>query len=177
MREGWADRIVAAHEAGRSVVGGSIRNFPYRRVRDWAAFFCEYSRYMEPAPAGAVDDLPGMNVSYDRRALEAIDDLLHAGKLGVVAARAPARARLRALVRAGSRARPCQGLRLSRVPVAALPLLALVRRHAQPPSSVPSALLYALGLAADRAADVRADRARTCSHGAATGASSRSRRR
>ena len=26
VREGWADRIVAAHEAGHSVVGGSIRN-------------------------------------------------------------------------------------------------------------------------------------------------------
>ena len=80
VREEWADRLVAAHEAGHSVVGGSIRNSPYRRVRDWAAFFCEYSRYMEPAPAGEVDDLPGMNVSYDRRAIEAIDDLLRAGK-------------------------------------------------------------------------------------------------
>ena len=38
---------------------GSIRNSRYRRVRDWAAFFCEYSRFMEPAPAGAVEDLPG----------------------------------------------------------------------------------------------------------------------
>ena len=80
VREEWADRLVAAHEGGRPVVGGSIRNFPYRRIRDWAAFFCEYSRYMEPAPAGEVDDLPGMNVSYDRRAIEAIDDLLRAGK-------------------------------------------------------------------------------------------------
>lgn len=80
VREGWADRLVAAHKGGQSVVGGSIRNSPYRRVRDWAAFFCEYSRYMEPAPAGAVEDLPGMNVSYDRRAIEAIDDLLRAGK-------------------------------------------------------------------------------------------------
>ena len=80
VREGWAERLVAAHEAGQAVVGGSIRNFPYRRVRDWAAFFCEYSRYMEPAPAGDVADLPGMNVSYDRRAIEAIDDLLRDGK-------------------------------------------------------------------------------------------------
>jgi hypothetical protein len=80
VRKGWAERLVAAHEAGQSVVGGSIRNFPYRRVRDWAAFFCEYSRYMEPAPAGDVADLPGMNVSYDRRAIEAIDDLLRDGK-------------------------------------------------------------------------------------------------
>lgn len=80
VTEAWLESIVAAHEAGHSVVGGSIRNWPYRRVRDWAAFFCEYSRYMEPAPAGEVEDLPGMNVSYDRRAIEAIDDLLQAGK-------------------------------------------------------------------------------------------------
>lgn len=80
VREDWVDRLVAAHGQGRSVVGGSIRNWPHRRVRDWAAFFCEYSRYLEPARAGEVDDLPGMNVSYDRRALDAIDDLLRAGK-------------------------------------------------------------------------------------------------
>ncbi|MCP9485226.1 MAG: glycosyltransferase [Gaiellaceae bacterium MAG52_C11] len=80
VREGWAERLVSAHEVGHSVVGGSIRNSPYLRIRDWAAFFCEYSRYMEPAPAGEVDDLPGMNVSYDRRALDAIDDLLHEGR-------------------------------------------------------------------------------------------------
>ena len=80
VREGWAERLLSAHEAGHSVVGGSIRNSPYRRIRDWAAFFCEYSRYMEPAPAGAVGDLPGMNVSYDRRALSEIDDLLREGK-------------------------------------------------------------------------------------------------
>ena len=80
VREGWADRLVEAHRRGQAVVGGSIRNAPYRRVRDWAAFFCEYSRYMEPAPEGAVDDLPGMNVSYDRRALAEIDDLLREGR-------------------------------------------------------------------------------------------------
>lgn len=80
VREGWAEGIVAAHEEGHSVVGGPIRNFPHRRIRDWAAFFCEYSRYMEPTPRGVVDDLPGMNVSYDRGALGAIDDLLHEGR-------------------------------------------------------------------------------------------------
>lgn len=77
---GWAERLVAAHREGHSVVGGSIRNAADRRIRDWAAFLCEYSAYMEPAPAGAVVDLPGMNVSYDRRALEAIDDLLREGR-------------------------------------------------------------------------------------------------
>jgi glycosyltransferase involved in cell wall biosynthesis len=77
---GWADRLVAAHREGHAVVGGAIRNAADHRVRDWAAFFCEYSPYMPPVPAGSVADLPGMNVSYDREALHAIDDLLHQGR-------------------------------------------------------------------------------------------------
>ncbi len=76
---GWAPGIVAAHGAGHPVVGGSIRNARTRRLRDWAAFFCEYSAFMEPAEAGPVGGLPGMNVSYDRAALAAIEDLLRAG--------------------------------------------------------------------------------------------------
>jgi GT2 family glycosyltransferase len=80
VRNGWAESLVAAHRQGRSVVGGPIRNGSTERLRDWAAFLFEYSSYMEPAPRGAVTDLPGMNVSYDRRALGAIEDLLHAGK-------------------------------------------------------------------------------------------------
>jgi hypothetical protein len=50
------------------------------RVRDWAVFFCEYSAFLAPLPAGEVDDLPGMNVSYSRAALAAIDDLLREGR-------------------------------------------------------------------------------------------------
>lgn len=76
---GWADGIVEAHRVGHDVVGGSIRNARTRRLRDWAAFFCEYSAFMEPAPGGTVVGLPGMNVSYDRAALAAIEDLLRAG--------------------------------------------------------------------------------------------------
>ena len=80
VRNGWASRLVSAHQAGRPVVGGPIRNGSTERVRDWAAFFFEYSAYMEAGPDGAVADLPGMNVSYDRRAIAAINDLLDAGK-------------------------------------------------------------------------------------------------
>jgi hypothetical protein len=76
---GWAEQIVAAHEAGHAVVGGPVRNVMTRRIRDWAAFLCEYSPYIEPLTTGAVADLPGMNVSYDRRALAEIDDLLREG--------------------------------------------------------------------------------------------------
>ena len=77
---GWADRLVAAHEAGHAVVGGPVRNVMTSRTRDWAAFLCEYSAFMTPETTGLVSDLPGMNVSYDRAALDAIDDLLHEGR-------------------------------------------------------------------------------------------------
>ena len=77
---GWGDRLTAAHAAGHDVAGGPIRNGATGRIRDWAAFFCEYSAVMEPLPAGPVRALPGMNVSYGPRALEAIDDLLREGR-------------------------------------------------------------------------------------------------
>jgi glycosyltransferase involved in cell wall biosynthesis len=80
VREGWADRLVTAHREGHAVVGGSIRNAADQRIRDWAAFLCEYASYLPHGQAGAVDDLPGMNVSYDRQAIAAIDDLLREGR-------------------------------------------------------------------------------------------------
>jgi len=80
VKEGWAERLVDAHRRGYPVAGGPVENVVTRRVRDWAAFFCEYSAFMSPLPAGETEDLPGMNVSYDRRALAAIDDLLHEGR-------------------------------------------------------------------------------------------------
>lgn len=80
VRPGWGERLVAAHRRGYEVAGGPVENVVTRRVRDWAAFFCEYSAFMAPLPAGETDDLPGMNVSYDRRALEEIDDLLREGR-------------------------------------------------------------------------------------------------
>lgn len=76
----WAEAIVEAHKAGHHVVGGAVRNVKTRRARDWAPFFCEYSAFMEPSPTGTVDDLTGMNVSYDRQALAEIADLLAEGR-------------------------------------------------------------------------------------------------
>lgn len=78
--DGWAARIVEHHHAQRHVVGGAVRNAATQRVRDWAAFLCEYSEHMEPIAAGPVEALPGMNVSYDRDALAAIAELLRQGR-------------------------------------------------------------------------------------------------
>jgi hypothetical protein len=79
VRNGWASELLGSHRAGRSVVGGPIRNGS-TRIRDWAGFLFEYSPYMEPIAPGAAADLPGMNVSYDRKAIAEIDDLLRQGK-------------------------------------------------------------------------------------------------
>jgi hypothetical protein len=80
VSEGWARGLIESQRAGHSVVGGAIRNAARARLRDWAAFFCEYSEHMEPMPGGTVESLPGMNVAYDRRAIEAMSKLLQAGR-------------------------------------------------------------------------------------------------
>lgn len=76
----WADAILEAHRSGHHVVGGAVRNVKTGRARDWAPFFCEYSAFMEPSATGPVDDLTGMNVSYDREALAEMADLLAEGR-------------------------------------------------------------------------------------------------
>src|SRR5205085_5883047 len=65
----WAARLTEAHAEGHGVAGGPIRNVATKRIRDWAAFFCEYSAVMEPMPRGPAPGLPGMNVPYSRQAL------------------------------------------------------------------------------------------------------------
>ncbi len=76
----WAEAAVEAHARGHAVVGGPIRNVVTGRARDWAAFFCEYSAFMEPLPEGEAKALTGMNVAYDRKAIGAMEDLLRKGR-------------------------------------------------------------------------------------------------
>jgi glycosyltransferase involved in cell wall biosynthesis len=79
VRDGWAERILAAHRAGHAVVGGPVHNGALR-IRDWAAFLCEYSAHMDPVPEGSVPTMVGMNVSYDRESIAAMRELLEAGR-------------------------------------------------------------------------------------------------
>ena len=80
VRPGWSTRIAELHHEGKAAVGGPVNNVVVGRLRDWAAFFCEYSAYVVPLPSGPTDDLTGMNVSYDRPAIEAMQDLLDEGR-------------------------------------------------------------------------------------------------
>jgi hypothetical protein len=66
---GWSSAIRGAHFGDVAAVGGPVENGKPGLV-NWAAFFCEYARYMGPVPDGPTGDLPGNNVAYKR------DDLL-----------------------------------------------------------------------------------------------------
>jgi glycosyltransferase involved in cell wall biosynthesis len=80
VRDGWARRLLDRHGEGRAVVGGPVKNTAVRRIRDWAAFFCEYSEHMEPMTSGPTDSLTSVNISYDRQAIGLMDDLLREGR-------------------------------------------------------------------------------------------------
>jgi len=77
--QGWADALLRA-TAEAEVVGGPIRNRGRARIRDWAGFLFEYSSFLEQVERSPASALPGMNVCYGRRAIAAIEDLLHEGK-------------------------------------------------------------------------------------------------
>lgn len=78
--DGWEDALLRADGVAGAAVGGPIRNREDARIRDWAGFLFEYSAFLEPAERGPVRVLPGMNVCYDRRAIEAMEDLLRQAK-------------------------------------------------------------------------------------------------
>ena len=61
----WAGRMIAAHDEGAQVVGGSVRNAATGRLVDRAAFLCEYSHCLAP-PSGPADWVTGNNVTYRR---------------------------------------------------------------------------------------------------------------
>jgi glycosyltransferase involved in cell wall biosynthesis len=72
----WIDALVGALERAPehiAAAGGPVANAMTERAVDWAAFLCEYSRYLPSArdPGGEVEDIPGMNIVYRRQALDA----------------------------------------------------------------------------------------------------------
>ncbi len=76
VSSGWASALVEAHRSQPwGAVGGVVENGRDGLV-NWAAFFCEYARYMGPVPEGESTDLPGNNIAYKRPHL-----LKHAGEL------------------------------------------------------------------------------------------------
>lgn len=72
----WFEQIFKAHRSGYRAIGGAVENGSVERIRDWAAYLCEYSGLMMPIPSGEVNGIAGNNSSYAREILEGIDESL-----------------------------------------------------------------------------------------------------
>lgn len=69
----FGSSVLRAHGTPHVAVGGAVEPGAYRRGVDWAAYLCDYSRFMLPFPEGDATVLPGNNVSYKR---EIVDEVL-----------------------------------------------------------------------------------------------------
>jgi glycosyltransferase involved in cell wall biosynthesis len=72
---GWLAAIDRARRKGHQVIGGAVENGSVERVVDWAAFYCEYARFMPPLEGGEVEEVTGNNVAYDRAVLAGLGSL------------------------------------------------------------------------------------------------------
>ena len=91
VTEDWCLAALQAHIDLDAAIGGAILPGDYRRLLDWAVFFCEYARFMPPF-SGAKSALPGNHVTYKRAMLPPLgteqgfyevffhEDLLQSGK-------------------------------------------------------------------------------------------------
>lgn len=66
----FVSSVLRAHAGPHVAVGGAVEPGSYRTALDWAAYFCDYARFMLPFPAGDASVLPGNNVSYKRAVVE-----------------------------------------------------------------------------------------------------------
>jgi hypothetical protein len=71
VAHGWVDALVAAHDAGQTVIGGPVENGLGRTAWDWAVYFCEYGALLPPLTIRPSNVLLAVNAAYDRRTLEA----------------------------------------------------------------------------------------------------------
>ncbi len=70
VAENWISEIFAAHQSDSPIIGGAVEMSEGKKLVDWAAYFCEYGQFMKPLAAGAVEVLPGNNISFKRDVLE-----------------------------------------------------------------------------------------------------------
>ena len=66
---GWAAALIEAHRGSWAAVGPSMRNANPGSLVSKADFLIAYGHWLDTAPAGTIDHLPGHNSSYKRRIL------------------------------------------------------------------------------------------------------------
>lgn len=71
----WCAQILGAHTGAHAAVGGAVEKQAPDNALNWAFFFADYLRYMNPTPAGPAAHLTDCNVSYKRAALDEIQEI------------------------------------------------------------------------------------------------------
>lgn len=74
----WAEALIARHREPWAAVGPAVRNANPDGLISWADFLLGYGAWLDPAPAGEIDHLPGHNTSYKRAVLLDYDPELEA---------------------------------------------------------------------------------------------------
>jgi hypothetical protein len=74
----WAEALIRAHCQPYAAVGPVVRNANPNSIVSWADLLIGYGPWLDPAPAGTVDYLPGHNSSYKRAVLLEYGDELEA---------------------------------------------------------------------------------------------------
>jgi hypothetical protein len=75
---GWAEAIINRHCEDWAGVAPVIGNANPRSITSWANLLIEYAQWLDPAPGGAREHLPGHNGSYKRAVLLEYGDRLEA---------------------------------------------------------------------------------------------------
>ena len=75
----WCENILRSYSGEKIAVGGPIENASPPTALNWAVYFYDYGRYMPPMPAGRIENLSGMNVSYPREVLDGLRAVWHDG--------------------------------------------------------------------------------------------------
>ncbi len=73
---GWAESFIQRHREGWAAVGPVIANANPRSATSWANLLIEYAPWLEGAPGGQREHLPGHNSSYKRELLLAYGEEL-----------------------------------------------------------------------------------------------------
>lgn len=75
----WAARVLAAHAAPHSVIGGVIENGNPERAAGWAYYFAEFHHWLPGQAAGFVDEVPGCSLTMKRAAFDRFGPFLTGG--------------------------------------------------------------------------------------------------
>lgn len=70
----WVEQILKAHEKPYQIIGGAIENGVDEPL-NWAWYYCDFGRYGRPFPAGEINYVSDVNVSYKKEALDSVKEI------------------------------------------------------------------------------------------------------